>query len=114
MAFEAGFACAKTIGFAVGNIIVRPAASSDGGTGADGERGGLPRPGGSGGGFAGGGTLFDTAGAAKIAVVVGDGAFAGGDTAGFGAPARVTLNVFWHFPQRIVRPCGPIRASSTR
>jgi hypothetical protein len=30
------------------------------------------------------------------------------------ASARVTLNVFWHFPQRIVRPWGPIRASSTR
>jgi hypothetical protein len=26
----------------------------------------------------------------------------------------VTLKVFWHFPQRMVRPCGPIRASSMR
>lgn len=44
---------------------------------------------------------------------------AGGGAAGFagagcGAASRITLNVFWHFPQRIVRPCGPMRASSTR
>jgi hypothetical protein len=31
-----------------------------------------------------------------------------GSAAGF-----VTLNVFWHFGQRMVRPWGPIRASST-
>jgi type VI secretion system secreted protein VgrG len=58
--------------FAVGNIMVRPAASSEvGGTGDGGERGGLPGGAGCGGGFAGGGTGLETGGAAKIAVVFG-------------------------------------------
>jgi hypothetical protein len=57
--------------FADGNIIVRPAASSDvGGTGAAEERGGLPVAAGCDGGFAGGGTLFGRCGAAKIAVAL--------------------------------------------
>jgi hypothetical protein len=35
--------------------------------------------------------------------------------AAFASPAgRITLNVFWHLPQRMVRPCGPMRPSSTR
>jgi hypothetical protein len=47
--------------------------------------------------------------------IVDDSSFAG--AAGLGAAScsdeRVTLNVFWHFPQRMVRPWGPMRASST-
>ena len=71
------------------------------------------------GGFAGADGL--AAGTAKIAVefMFGDlpvaaGLGAGGDICGAGAAGRVTLNVFWHFPHRMVSPCGPIRASSTR
>jgi len=63
----------------------------------------------------------NAAGTAKIAVefmsgdlAVAAGLGAGGDICGAGAAGRVTLNVFWHFPHRMVRPCGPIRASSTR
>jgi hypothetical protein len=61
------------------------------------------------------------AGAAKIAVAVGDGGLGmtgtdalGGAGAAPGADGSVTRNVFWHFPQRMVSPWGPIRASSTR
>jgi hypothetical protein len=105
--------------FAVGNIIVRPAASSDvGGTGAAGDRGGLPAAAACDGGFAGGGMLFGRGGAAKIAVAFGWGSFVGaGGTRGgsaAAAPGGITLKTFWHFPQRMLRPCGPIRASSTR
>jgi hypothetical protein len=89
---------------AVGNIIVRPALSS----GAGGAAGA--------GGFCGGfGTV---AGAANTMVALDGGCFAGGGgsggAAGAGAGARVTQKVFWHLPQRMVRPCGPIRLSSTR
>ena len=87
--------------FAVGNIMVRPAASSDvGGTGAAGERGGLPGAAGCGDGFAGGGTLFGTGGAAKIAVAFGWGSFVGAGGSGFcGAPVPagaggITLKTF--------------------
>jgi len=31
-----------------------------------------------------------------------------------GGSGLVTLKVFWHLPQRMVRPWGPTRASSTR
>ena len=64
---------------------------------------------------------LDAGGTAKIAVefmsgdlAVAAGLGAGGDICGAGAAGRVTLNVFWHFPHRMVSPCGPIRASSTR
>jgi hypothetical protein len=92
---------------ALGNIIVRPAASSAAGVAP----------------VAGRGDGFGAAdGAAKIIVELPAGAFAGAATGGdggaaaggCGAGARVTLNVFWHLPQRMVRPCGPIRLSSTR
>lgn len=71
-------------------------------------------------GFAGADGLA-AGGMAKIAVAfmsgdlaVATGLGGGGDTCGAGAEGRVTLNVFWHFPHRMVSPCGPIRASSTR
>jgi hypothetical protein len=70
--------------------------------------------------LAGGGTLLETAGAAKIAVVVAKGGFAAGGGTGFcggsgvAGAGGITLKMFWHFPQRMLRPCGPIRASSTR
>ena len=71
-------------------------------------------------GFAGADGL-DAGGTAKIAVEFMSGDLtvpaalgAGGDICRAGAPGRVTLNVFWHFPHRMVSPCGPIRASSTR
>jgi hypothetical protein len=108
----------------VWNIIVRPGASPAGVSAF------------AGGGFAGaagwdagrccgGGGALATAGAANIAVACMSGAFGGAgatDLAGAGggwgsgaaAAGRITLNVFWHFPQRMVSPCGPIRASSTR
>ena len=101
--------------------MVRPAASSDvGGTGAAGDRARLPAAAGWGGGFAAGGMLFGRGGAGKIAVAFGWGSFvdAGGASlrGGSAAAARggITLKTFWHFPQRMLRPCGPIRASSTR
>ena len=107
--------------FAVGNIMVRPAASSDvGGTRAAGDRGGLPAAAACGGGFAGDGMLFGRGGAAKIAVAFGRGSVFGAGGTGFcggsaaAAPGGITLKTFWHFPQRMLRPCGPIRASSTR
>jgi hypothetical protein len=42
--------------------------------------------------------------------IVDDSSFAGAASC---SDERVTLNVFWHFPQRMVRPWGPMRASST-
>jgi hypothetical protein len=74
-------------------------------------------------GFAAGAAVAGFVGAANIMVVcpAGDlpGAGGGGFTGTAGASgeagaARTTLNVFWHLPQRMVSPCGPIRASSTR
>jgi len=98
----------------VWNIMVRPAASPVAG---DAVGPGAGAAGGGGAGFAagiGGGT----AGAANIIVCCADGGRAGAacGAAVSGAPAgaRVTLNVFWHLPQRMLRPCGPMRASSTR
>jgi hypothetical protein len=89
---------------AVGNIIVRPAPSS----GAGGAAGA--------GGFCGG--LGTAAGAANTMVALDGACFAGGGgsggAAGGVAGGRVTRKVFWHLPQRMVRPCGPIRLSSTR
>ncbi len=97
----------------VWNIIVRPAASPVAG---DAVGPGAGAGGGGGAGFAaeiGAGA----AGAANIIVCCVDGGRAGAAGATFGAAvsgARVTLNVFWHLPQRMLRPCGPMRASSTR
>src|SRR5207248_1894927 len=76
--------------FAVGNIMVRPAASSDvGGTGAAGDRARLPAAAGWGGGFAAGGMLFGRGGAGKIGVAFGWGSFvdAGGASLGGGSGA---------------------------
>jgi hypothetical protein len=96
--------------FPVWNIIVRPAPSSVGATtGLSGAAGGLVAAGAA-------GLAMD--GAANT--IVDDSSFAGAagpGAAGLGAAScsdeRVTLNVFWHFPQRMVRPWGPMRASST-
>jgi hypothetical protein len=104
----------------VWNIIVRPGASPAGASGFAGV--GLPCAGT--GWDAGRGGALATAGAANMAVAWTSGALFGAGAAGFagaggcgsGAAAggRITLKVFWHFPQRMVSPCGPIRASSTR
>jgi hypothetical protein len=56
------------------------------------------------GGFAGAAAGFPKAGSAA-GIAAADAPFA----AGF-----VTLKVFWHFPQRMVSPRGPMRPSSTR
>jgi len=121
----AGFFGATEAGFRlpVWNIIVRPAASSAG-TGAAGFATGGFCAGGAGGGAGlatGIGAEAPEAGAANIIVVCaadlpgGAGAgFAGMAAASPAAAGRTTLNVFWHLPQRMVSPCGPIRASSTR
>jgi len=109
--------------FPVWNIIVRPAASSAAGTGragfataaCAGGAGGVAGLG------AGVGALPPETGAANI-IVVCAADFPGGAGAGLAGTAapsavaagRITLNVFWHLPQRMVSPCGPIRASSTR
>ncbi|HEY4885208.1 MAG TPA: hypothetical protein VII08_16375 [Myxococcales bacterium] len=109
--------------FPVWNIIVRPAASSAAGTGAAGFATGACAGGAGGGaGLATGvGAEAPEAGAANIIVVCaadlpgGAGAgFAGMAAASAVAAERTTLNVVWHLPQRMVSPCGPIRASSTR
>jgi len=109
--------------FPVWNIIVRPAASSAAGTG----RAGLAAGACAGGAGDVAGLAADVgpggaeAGAANIIVVCAADlpGGAGGGFAGMLAPSaaadeRTTLNVFWHLPQRMVSPCGPIRASSTR
>ena len=91
---------------AAGNIIVLPASSGAGGAaGPDGTAFA-----GCGSGFAGA-EAFATGGAAKIAVAfmfgalgVATGPGAGGEICAPGAPGRVTLNVFWHFPHRMVSP----------
>jgi len=97
----------------VWNIIVRPAASPVAGDAVG--------PGAGAGGGGGAGFAAEAAGAANIIVCCADGGWAGAAAATFGAAvsgapagARVTLNVFWHLPQRMLRPCGPMRASSTR
>jgi hypothetical protein len=125
LAGGAGFFGATEAGFRlpVWNIIVRPAASSAG-TGAAGFATGGFCAGGAGGGAGlatGIGAEAPEAGAANIIVVCaadlpgGAGAgFAGMAAASPAAAGRTTLNVFWHLPQRMVSPCGPIRASSTR
>jgi hypothetical protein len=100
----AGFAAAGAAVLAAGGFAVAGMAGFEGGTGD------CPNtmvaldagPAGWAAGFAGAGF---GAGAGGI------GAWSG--TVGSDSPL-VTLNVFWHFPQRIVRPWGPIRASSTR
>jgi hypothetical protein len=139
--FAATGACPKTIvacgggsaglGFApvfrlpVWNIIVRPAPSSVGAAAIGAALAGAAA------GFGAGGGGFATGDWPKTIVACGDGSAGlaavgfgcAGGTAGFGAGgwfgmvaagSRMTLNVFWHFPQRMVRPWGPIRASSTR
>jgi hypothetical protein len=127
--------------FPVWNIIVRPAPSSAGTAGGAAGLGGATGVvaadlGGATGvaaaGFAGDGN--DGFGGATgccanvMGLDAGSGTFARtGLAAGFGAGGTggwsctvgsgsglVTLKVFWHFPQRMVRPCGPIRASSMR
>src|SRR5205085_9928973 len=110
----------------VWNIIVRPAPSAaaadeaagfppvepglEGAAGgATGRAGGWPNtiveptppPGACGAGLAGAGR-----GAAGMGACSG--------TVAAGSAGRVTLNVFWHLPHRMVRPWGPTRASSTR
>ncbi len=104
--------------FPVWNIIVRPAPSSVGAL-AGGAAAGRPGLGATGlTGAAGGLVEAGTAGLAMdgaAKTIVDDSGFAGaaGLGAASGSDERVTLNVFWHFPQRMVRPWGPMRASST-
>ena len=121
----AGFFAAAVAGlmFPVWNIIVRPADSPGGWAGPAGAaagRGGAVAGGGVAGFAAGSGGV---AGAANIIVVCaapgreagtapGRASFAWAASAGAGA--RDTLKVFWHLPHRMVSPCGPMRASSTR
>ena len=133
-ALGAGFA-APVFKLPVWNIIVRPAPSSVGAVAAGlaGAAAGLAaaaggRAAGAGiAGFAIAGDCPNTIvafGAGSAALGAGFGAagagLGAGAAAGTGfccsgtAPAGMTLNVFWHFPQRMVRPWGPIRASSTR
>jgi len=125
LAGGAGFfdATGAVLRFPVWNIIVRPAASSAASTGragfatgaCAGEAGGVARL------ATAAGAGAPEAGAANIIVVcaaglpTGTGAgFAGMAAPSAAAAGRITLNVFWHLPQRMVSPCGPIRASSTR
>jgi hypothetical protein len=98
--------------FPVWNIIVRPATSSAAGVGLGGSEGGSFSAPGVGFGL-GAPVGFTAVGAANIIVVCAFGGFAGGGVAG-AAPGRITLKVFWHLPHRMVSPCGPIRAESTR
>ena len=106
----------------VWNIIVRPAASPVAGAAAGPGVGVGCGAGGGGGAAFAAGIGAGAAGAANIIVCFADGGRAvGGGGAAFGASVsgaaagtRVTLNVFWHLPQRMLRPCGPMRASSTR
>src|SRR5439155_16536756 len=118
----AGFfgATGAVLRFPVWNIIVRPAASSA--AGAAGFAMGACAGGAGGAGRASAaGAGASEAGAANIIVVCAAEGLAGGGGAAFAgraasaaAAGRTTLNVFWHLPQRMVSPCGPIRASSTR
>src|SRR6185295_4892919 len=96
----------------VWNIIVRPGASPAGASALAGAAGFAAAAGGAD-GF-GGCAGFATTGAANMAVERTSGARDGAGAGGFGgsgaasgaaAAARSTLNVFWHFPQRMVRPC---------
>jgi hypothetical protein len=114
--------------FPVWNIIVRPAPSSAGTVGGAAGFGGAA--GVAAAGFAGDGIdgFGGEAGCCANDVGLDAGALAAAGVArGFGAggtgawpcavgsgSSLVTLKVFWHFPQRMVRPCGPIRASSMR
>src|SRR5439155_1328926 len=118
----AGFfgATGAVLRFPVWNIIVRPAASSAAGA-AGFAMGACAGGAGGAGRAAAAGAGAPEAGAANIIVVCAAEGLAGGGGAAFAgraasaaAAGRTTLNVFWHLPQRMVSPCGPIRASSTR
>jgi hypothetical protein len=107
-----GLAGAGDLMFPLWNIIVRPAPSSAGAPGAGfAAAAGFAAGGGGGAGFA-------REGAANVIVApsfgggLGAGGLGGSVTASV-ATGLMTLKVFWHFPQRMVRPCGPMRASST-